>query len=464
MESVPERNTPLLVVDDDPATLTSLRAMLMAAGMPEPALVSDGRRVIDLVESKSFQAILLDLLMPQSDGMDLLRRIKERRPAVECVIVTAVDDVSSAVQAMRFGAYDYLVKPIDPEKLIITVQRALERYSLRQGLALLERRQSFSDLKDPAAFQDMMAADEVMARVFHQAETVAPTDYNLILTGESGTGKEMLARIVHRLSARSKGPFVAVNMGAFSRSLFEDDFFGHEKGAYTGAAAERRGFFEAAQGGTLFLDEVAELEPELQGKLLRVIQERELYRLGSTRVRDVDVRIVAASNRDLYEEMKGGRFRSDLFYRLNMFHIHIPALRERRKDVLPLARHFLEKHAGRLGKKILLLEDALAERLLAYSLPGNVRELENIIASATLVETGETLRLTSALHLTSPMQPAAAETPALLSLAELEMRHIREVLDLVGGNRTQAAKILGIGLRTLQRKLKEFQKLPSTPK
>jgi len=445
-----------MVVDDDSGLLLSIKGTLVGAGIPEPALISDSRRVMEAVASHSFQLILLDLMMPHQGGMELLKQIKGEYPAIECVVITAMDDVSSAVQAMRLGAYDYVVKPVDPEKLIILVRRALERYNLRKELAIYERRSSFSDLGCPEAFKDMVAEDEVMARVFHQVESVAPTDYSLIITGESGTGKEMLARIVHRLSNRATCPFVAVNMAAFTRGLFEDDLFGHVKGAYTGAMAEKRGFFETAHGGTLFLDEITELDDELQGKLLRVLQEGELYRVGSTRASNVDVRIIAASNRDPQEEMNRARLRKDLFYRLSMFHIHVPPLRQRKKDILPLARHFLKIHAERNQKVIHSLEPDLAERLLQYAFPGNVRELENIISSAVLLETGETVRLAAVEDLVSlPFVPAASVEEGL-TLAQMEKNHIYRVLASVGGNRTQASKILGVGLRTLQRKLREY--------
>ncbi|MBN2538788.1 MAG: sigma-54-dependent Fis family transcriptional regulator [Deltaproteobacteria bacterium] len=355
MESIPSDSTPVLVVDDDIGLLLSIKASLVSSGMSEPALISDSRRVMEIIRKSNFHLVLLDLIMPEPGGMKLLQQIKEELPSLECIIITAVDDTSSAVQAMQFGAYDYLVKPINGEKLIITINRALERYNLKNKLALFERSQTFSDLWKPSAFEGMIAEDAAMAMVFHQVEVVAPTDYNIVITGESGTGKEMLARIIHNLSTRSKGPFVAVNMASFSKTLFEDDFFGHAKGAFTGAISEKQGFFEAARGGTLFLDEVTELDASLQGKMLRAVQERELYRLGSTRVRDIDVRIISATNRDIKEEIDKGRFREDLFYRLNMFHINIPALRERRGDIVPLALHFLKIHAEKTTKPFIHL-------------------------------------------------------------------------------------------------------------
>jgi len=255
-----------------------------------------------------------------------------------------MDDVESAVKSMNLGASDFLVKPLNSEKLVVVVNRTLKKHDLQHELELFGGQKVFSDLKNPQAFAEMVAEDEAMALVFHQVEAVAHTDYSVVINGESGTGKEMLARVIHRLSNRAGAPFYAVNMASFSKTIFEDEFFGHAKGAYTDAAADKRGFFEAAHGGTLFLDEITELDPSLQAKLLRVIEEREFYRLGSTEVRDVDVRIIAATNRDINEEILKGRFRADLFYRINMYNIHIPPLRERKKDIAPLAGHFLARH------------------------------------------------------------------------------------------------------------------------
>jgi DNA-binding NtrC family response regulator len=455
MISLSNGKTPILAVDDDMGLLLSIKASLVSTGMPEPTLVSDSSKVMEIIRSNRFQLVLLDLIMPEPGGMELLKQIKEEFPSLECIIITAVDDVSSAVQAMKFGAYDYLIKPINSEKLIISINRALERYNLKNKLALFERSQSFSDLENPSAFAGMIAEDQAMAMVFHQVEVVAPTDYNLVITGESGTGKEMIAKIIHDLSTRSKGPFIAVNMASFSKSLFEDDFFGHTKGAYTGAVSEKKGFFEAASGGTLFLDEVTELELSLQGKMLRVIQERELYRLGSTQARNIDVRIISATNKDINEEINTKHFREDLFYRLNMFHINVPPLRERTDDILPLTHHFLKIHAEKNGKIIDSIDPEFAQCLIVQPFPGNVRELENIVAKAVLLEHGHVLT-TSSIRDIIPSCPPQRKKEDLMTLEELEKMHILNVLEATDGNRTQAAKTLGIGLRTLQRKLKEW--------
>jgi DNA-binding NtrC family response regulator len=456
MESVPVKNSLVLVVDDDEGLLLSIKATLISAGLPEPALVSDSHRVIDLLSLHRFQLVLLDLMMPSLGGMELLRQIKEEFPETDCVIVSALDDVPTAVQAMNNGACDYLVKPLNSDKLVALVRSRLERYRFQEELARLGRKKIFHNLKNPKAFERLIAEDESMALVFHQVEAVAGTDYSVVINGESGTGKEMLARVIHQLSSRSKGPFYAVNMASFSKTLFEDEFFGHAKGAYTDAGGERRGFFEAANNGTLFLDEITELDPSLQAKLLRVIEEREFYRLGSTEIRNVDVRIIAATNRDIAEEILKGRFRADLFYRINTYNIKIPPLRERQKDILPLARYFLKMHAGANKKKILDLDPELCERLLIYPFPGNVRELENMVAAAVLLEKGKYLSLASARSLLPYEGPERRKHVELLTLEELERRHIERVLEVTGGNRPKAAKILGINVSTIYRKLEKF--------
>lgn len=457
----PPHNSPILIVDDDEGLLFSIRAALLSAGLPDPAMVSDSRQVLDLVSNNNYHLALLDLIMPYLDGMEVLKQIKQRSPATECIILTAVDDVGTAVQAIRFGAYDYLVKPLQVKRTTLAVQHALERYQLKQGMALFERPQSFSDLKHPEAFNAMVAEDESMALVFHQAETCAQSDYNVMITGETGVGKGMLARILHDLSLRSKGPFVVVNMPTFSQNLFENDFFGHARGAYTGAVSDRKGFFETARGGTLFLDEITELANPIQGKLLQVIEEKEFYRLGSTEKVNVDLRIMSASNRDLEKIVKSGDFRGDLYFRLNEYHIHIPPLRRRPKDIMPLAYYFLRKHARLNNKDIQEISPSIADMLMQYDFPGNVRELEHIIASALLVEKAGVLRLASIQNIGMKTPEAGSpDRKTFPSLADIQRQHIEKALEITKGNRTHAAKLLGIGLRTLQRKLKTYKTHP----
>jgi DNA-binding NtrC family response regulator len=456
MESISAKDVPVLVVDDDEGLLLSIKATLISSGLPEPALVSDSRRVIDLLRQHRYRLVLLDLMMPHMGGMEVLQLIREEFPDTDCVIVSAMDDVPTAVAAMSSGAIDYLVKPLNSERLVALVSSHLERYRFRDELARVGRKKIFANLKNPDAFSRIIAEDESMALVFHQVEAVAGTDYSVVINGESGTGKEMIARVIHQLSHRAKAPFYAVNMASFSKTLFEDEFFGHAKGAYTDAGAERRGFFEAANGGTLFLDEITELDPSLQAKLLRVIEEREFYRLGSTEIRNVDVRIIAATNRDIPDEILKGRFRADLFYRINTYNIKIPPLRERTSDILPLARFFLKLHGEANHKKVDDLAPDLAERLLNHPFPGNVRELENMMAAAVLLEKGKTLTLAAARSLLPYEGPERRRSVELLTLEELERRHIERVLEVTGGNRPRAARILGINVSTIYRKLERL--------
>lgn len=457
MESIPKNNTPVLVVDDDEGLLLSIKATLISAGLPEPALVSDSRRVLEMLKIRQYPLVMLDLMMPHMSGMEVLKQIKSSHPSTDCVVVSAIDEVPAAVQAMSLGASDYLVKPLNRDKLIALIENTLESHAVRSDLARLGRKKVFSNLKHPEAFADLIAEDEAMALVFHQVEAVAGTDYSVVINGESGTGKEMVARTIHNISSRKDAPFYAVNMAAFSKTIFEDEFFGHAKGAYTDAASDRRGFFEAAQGGTLFLDEITELDPTLQAKLLRVIEEREFYRLGSTEVRNVDVRLIAATNRNVHEEILHGRFRADLYYRINMYNITIPPLRQRPKDILPLAQHFLRIHSRANKKQISAISTELSEKLMAYTFPGNVRELENMVAAAVLLEKSKSLSLGSMQHLLPYDGPERRKRCELLSLAELEKRHILKILEVTGGNRPRAAKILGINVSTIYRKLEKLQ-------
>lgn len=461
MKHIPKKQTPILIVDDDTSHLLSIRAILKDSEIPEPALVSDSREVLSLLREHHFPFVLLDLMMPHISGMELLQQIKTEFPHTECVILTAMDDTASAVKAMKFGAYDYITKPFSRDKIIILITRALELYYLKHGLSLFENQQTFNDLKNPDVFKKMVATDDSMARVFHQVEAVAATDYSVIISGASGTGKEMLARAIHESSPRCGRPFLAVNMGAFSSTLFEREFFGHEKGAYTGASDKKQGFFEAANGGTLFMDEITDLELPRQGVLLRTLQEREIYPLGSTEPKKVDVRILAATNRDIAEEVTKGNFRADLYHRLNMYSIKIPLLKERRKDIIPLANHFLHIYAHQNEKKIIGLSQNVEHHLTTYSFPGNIRELENIIAAAVLSEQSDVLTL-SAFGEQSPLlsETEQIQYDDLPPLEVIEKQYIAKVLSATDENRTQAAKILGIGLRTLQRKLKKYHTRP----
>ncbi len=457
MKSIPEK-TPLLIVDDDEILLMSLRAALTGSGMPKPAVLSDPQKVMELIGVHRFHVILLDLIMPEINGIEILKKIKEKYPDIECIIITAVDDVTRAVEAMQFGAFDYLVKPLSREKLIITINNALDKHHLRTRLNLYDRPGSFSDLENPEAFRPMVASDNAMADVFYKAQLFAESDYNIFISGETGVGKEMLARIVHNLSQRSKGPFVAVNMASFSSTLFEDELFGHSRGAFTGAAGKKHGFIEEARGGTLFLDEITELSGEFQAKILRVIQEREFYLLGSTEKRKIDLRFISATNLDIHAEIDKGKFRKDLFYRLNICHIKIPPLRERKADILPLAHHFLKKHAEINNKTCPDISKTFEAYLLSLSYPGNVRELENIM-SAVVISGEKGIHEFNRHEPEEPIFEPIGEMSGNGLLHDIEKKYIVEVMDRTGGNQTRAAKILGISTRTLQRKLKAYENI-----
>jgi two-component system response regulator FlrC len=350
---------------------------------------------------------------------------------------------------MKLGAFNYLDKPLSgPDELRIITRRALERRRLREE----SQRMQPAEEGEPT----VIAQDKAMLAIVGQVKKVAPTDATVLLLGESGTGKEVLSRALHRESRRAAGPFVAVNCAAISETLLESEMFGHEKGAFTGAVAQRRGRFELADGGTLFLDEVSELRPQLQAKLLRVLQERRFERVGGTRTIEVDLRVVAATNRDLAEEMREGRFREDLYHRLAVFPIRIPPLRERLADILPVAEVLLARIARQLGTPGLVLDDAARARLVAYNWPGNVRELGNVLERAAILVDGTTIG--ADLILAGTPAPSAKAPANLIGekLEDMEKEAIRRMLATTGGNRKQTAARLGIGLRTLYDKLKAY--------
>ena len=432
----------ILVVDDEAGIRSFLAEALTDVGY-EVSEAADGRDAIACLERESFHLMVVDLQMPRVDGMEVLRRARVSWPEMEIIVLTAHGTVATAVEAMKLGAFDYLSKPLSgPDELRIAVARGLERRRMA------DERQRHRD-HEP---ERLMAWDPAMVAVVGQLERVAATEATVLLVGESGTGKEVAARALHDASARRDAPFVAVNCAALSETLLESELFGHEKGAFTGATAQRRGRFELADGGTLFLDEVAEIAPHLQAKLLRVLQERRFERVGGTRTLVVDIRLVAATNRDLAAEMREGRFREDLFHRLSVFPVRLPSLRERTGDVLPLAAHLLERMAARTGRHGLTLDDAAKAALLAHPWPGNVRELANVLERATILALTPRIGVAD-LALGASIAPGGA---AAGSLRDLEREAIRQALAATGGHRKRAAERLGIGLRTLYDKLKDL--------
>jgi DNA-binding NtrC family response regulator len=433
----------ILVIDDDPGFRRLLETILRGEGY-EVATASNKKVALHLCERKQYDLVISDLKLPDGDGIEILRWLRAHAPEIPVILVTGFGTVATAVEAMKLGAFDFLSKPLqNPDELRLLVRKAFESVSVRHESALYREEQS--SRFDCGA---IVAGHPKMARVVELARKVAPTNATVLLTGESGTGKEIIARCIHRNSPRAERVFVAVNCAALSPTLIESELFGHEKGAFTGAVTQHLGRFERAHGGTLFLDEIAELDPGLQAKLLRVLQEKTFERVGGTREITTDVRILAATNRNLTELVAAKKFREDLYYRLSMFPIELPPLRERGQDIIELARLFLARAARTLNKKPLRLTPEAEQVLLAYSWPGNVRELENLMERMAILCT-ETVEADDL--------PITATGPARPTLfKDIERQAILDALAANSGNRTRTARQLGISLRTLQYRLKEY--------
>jgi two-component system response regulator AtoC len=455
----------VLVVDDEEDIRTFIAEALEDASDLQVVKAKDGQEAAELCSHQEFHLVITDLSMPRMGGLSLLRKLRAETPETEVIVLTAHGTVGTAVEAMKLGAFDYLQKPLSgPDELRLLVRRALDTRALREE----SDRHKRSERKAPP----LVAADPSMLAVAEQIRKVAATNATVLLLGESGTGKEVAARAVHEESPRHAGPFVAVNCAAITETLLESEIFGHEKGAFTGATEARRGRFELADGGTLFLDEVGELAPGLQSKLLRVLEERRFERVGGSRTVSVDVRVVAATNRDLALEMQAGRFRKDLYHRLAVFPIRLPPLRERKRDIIPLAEHLLVRIGEELGRRGLSLSAAAQSALLARDWPGNVRELRNVLERAAILTEGKQLDAehlgTFAAGAATPASGApfaggsaatgAAGTspPAAGTLRDAERAAIAAALAATGGHRKQAAERLGIGERTLYDKIKDY--------
>ena len=440
----------VLVIDDDHAT-RALLARVLAQGAVEVHTAPSGQEGLRMADEIGPDVILLDLRLPDLDGLTVLQTLRSRHPESRVIMMTAFGQVERAVEAMRKGATDFLEKPFEhPDKLRFSVRRALDEVEARRELRRLNQRvgsQSVAGLIGSSA-----AMERLRKLVIQIAHSEART---ILVLGESGTGKELVARALHFESARGAFPFVEVNCAAISETLFESELFGHEKGAFTDAHGLKKGLMEHADRGTLFLDEIGEMAPPSQAKLLRALQERAFRRVGGTRDIKVDVRVVAATNRSLDEQVREGRFREDLFYRVSVIPIAIPPLRERPDDILPLARHFLALASRDSGKTIKQLTPAAEQRLLTYGWPGNVRELRNLIERAVILSSSDTidadeLQARPDARVPAPLTPATA---ALVPLEEVERSHINAVLARVHGNRSAAARILGITRQTLRKKI-----------
>jgi two-component system response regulator AtoC len=447
----------ILVVDDDDALRESLELFLAAEGL-DVVSAADGVSALAQLERAPFDAVLCDVRMPGLDGFELLPQMLRIAPGLTVILMSAYGSRDLAIEALQRGAYDYLAKPFPPSEALLALRKAQEREKLRRANDLLVR-----ELERAVGERPIVAASSNMMAVLELIERAAEFKTTVLLTGESGTGKEVLARVLHAQSARRHQAFVAVNCGAIPEALLESELFGHAKGAFTGADRARRGLFVEADGGTLFLDEIGELPLPLQVKLLRVLQEEEVRPVGDAKSRDVDVRVIAATARDLAQEVAAGRFREDLFYRLDVMRVTVPPLRERREDIPLLLDHFLASFRASLGKEVRGIADDALARLVAYAWPGNVRELENVVERAVILadEGRITLReLPENVRGDAPQPIAAQARAGDYSLGTARKRFetdwIRDALEAAGGNRTHAARLLGISHRALLYKLKEY--------
>ena len=444
----------LLIVDDEPMAVENLAHALSKAGYLVTSCTS-GPGGIKALEHERFDVVLTDLRMERADGMAILQRALEIDPDTLVVIITGYATLDSAVQAIKAGAYYYITKPFRLDEVRKIVANAMEGVRLKR-----ENRQLRDQVNKIQPGAHIITQDAIMQRLLDTAKQIAPTDCNVLITGETGTGKELLARFIHTSSSRADGPFVAINCGAFQEELLANELFGHEKGAYTDAGEAHTGLIEAANGGTLFLDEIAEMSLPMQIKLLRVIEEQEVQRIGSTRVVPVDVRFVAATNRDLRNEVASGRFRQDLFFRLDVVTLHLPPLAERRDDIPLLAYYFLKKMARRMDRQIENIDPEAMALLVDYDYPGNVRELENLIERGIALAGGNefTASLLPPALVDRSVHVIRRNAERLPTLEEREADYIDWVLKHTNGNRTKAAEILGIDRVSLWRKLKTIAK------
>ena len=443
----------LLIVDDEKVAVKNLEHVMKKEGY-EVTATQSGANALAHLDKQQFDVVLTDLRMEKVDGLQVLQKCRASWPDTEVILITGYATLESAVEAMKRGAFYYIAKPFRLDEVRKVVAEAMEKIRLRrENRALREQVENFQGKVR------IITQDGEMQRLLDMSRQIAPTDCNVLITGESGTGKELFARYLHHHSLRAEGHFLAVNCGAFNEELLANEMFGHVKGSFTGAAADKKGLLVAADRGTLFLDEITEMSPAMQVKLLRVIQEREVLPLGATAPVKVDVRFVAATNRDMQGMMKQGEFRQDLYFRLNVVNLHIPPLSRRREDVPLLAYHFLKKSAARMGKPVAEISAETLNILKAYDFPGNVRELENIIERGVAIATGD---IVETAYLPDDLRELSIRTfrkkgGRLPSLEEQERDYIRWVLQDAGGNQTLAAQILGIDRVSLWRKLKRYQ-------
>ncbi|MCK4420865.1 sigma-54-dependent Fis family transcriptional regulator [candidate division WOR-3 bacterium] len=440
----PSKKESILVVDDAPDTLEMLQRNLLSRAY-QVFTASSVAEAIRLLESAAVDLVITDFKMPKVSGLDLIKHVRENYKDTEVIMITGYATIEGAVKAVKTGAEEYLAKPFTDEELFSAVRKALDKLHIRKASRIKPRK------KLPIVY-GLIGESEVIQKIFDDIDKAAKTPATVLITGESGTGKELVARAIHYSSPRASAPFVPINCGGIPEELLESELFGYVKGAFTGAFDSRAGFFQTAEGGSIFLDEISETSPSMQVKLLRVLQDKEIYMLGSRRPQKVDVRILAATNKDLLSLLKKGAFREDLYYRLNVINISAPPLRERGDDILLLANHFIKKFSKELDKPVPRFSDQALQVLKNYNWPGNVRELENLIQRLLVMTDGEIIDI--------PDLPPFLRFSALRekglnrTLEEVISEFILNVLESVGGNKTKAAKILGISRKTLRNKLK----------
>nr|MBA2564719.1 sigma-54-dependent Fis family transcriptional regulator [Gemmatimonadota bacterium] len=445
----PRRHTRVLVCDDDRTILESFAAILSDEGY-EVETAPDGEEAWTRLRREPFAILLVDLMLPGRDGLDLLAAIGEARMPTEVIIITGRGSVATATQAMRDGAYDYLTKPVDVTRLLSILPKAVDRYEILRANDDLRRR-----IERMSRFEDLIGESAEMRDVYRLIEAVADTDATVFLQGESGTGKELVARAIHNRSSRAERPFVPINCGALPRDIIENELFGHVKGAFTGSLAEKAGSLELAQGGTVFLDEIAELEPDLQVKILRVLEDRQFRRLGGRENITLDVRFVAATNQDVRQAMGEKRFREDLYYRLSVVEMHLPPLRNRFGDILLLAEEFLRSYSEKYDKTFRGFDPKVTKALQEYGWPGNVRELKNVVERAVVLSTSDRIGIGDLpARVGGPVSSGSSiSLPIGDTMDNYERRIIYRTLEHTDNNKTQAAKILGVSLKTLHNKL-----------
>ena len=436
----------ILVIDDE----QNIRKMLIRVLSPEGFIVKEadnGLEALKRLQEENYSLVLLDLKMPGLNGIETLKKIRENDLNLPVIMMSAYGSIHEAVEAMKLGALDYLIKPFDIEELKIIIKRAIKQYELEvENIYYREEEEKRFN------FDEIIGKSRSINKVLEMVKNVSPTTATVLITGESGTGKELIARAIHKNSLRRNSPFVVVNCVAFSPNLLESELFGHEKGSFTGAIARRIGRFEMANGGTIFLDEIGEMDLTIQTKLLRVLQEKEFERVGSSRTIKVDVRILSATNKDLKKEIEERRFREDLFYRLNVFNVYVPPLRERKEDIPLIVEHFVSKYNKILNKKVKKVSTKAMELLLDYNYPGNIRELENIVERSMIMAKDEII---DEKYFNFISKERYIEKKGTLKETEKEL--IIKYLIQNKGNRTKTAEILGISRRSLQNKIKEYQ-------